>query len=133
MNDVLGVEPQNASGLEGKEDPILYFNLPELFFIDVQMHSPPDSPSRNLQGASRITGGILHGRAQGNVFNFADSVSIKDQEGPVMGKVLIYTTHVTPTETSPFMVLKHKVIRHLGPILNRLATRYSIFAGKPYF
>ena len=52
MNDVLGVEPQNASGLEGKEDRILYFNLPELFFIDVQMRSPPESPSRNLQGAS---------------------------------------------------------------------------------
>ena len=95
------------------------------------MFSPSNSPSCDLQGASRTTGGIFRGQVQGNVFNFADSVKIKDQEGPVMGKVLIYTTHITLTETTPFMVLKHEVTQHLGPILNKLAICYSNFAGKP--
>ena len=30
------------------------------------------SPETDLQGASRITGGISHGKAVGNVFNMAD-------------------------------------------------------------
>lgn len=66
------------------------------------MASPSTSPSRNLQGASCITGGILRGRALGNTFNFADT-KVKDKEGPIIGKVLIYTKHVIPTQVFPFL------------------------------
>jgi hypothetical protein len=93
------------------------------------MTSPHNSPSRNLQGASRTTGGIFRGRALGNVFNFADA-DVEVQMSPVMGKVFIYTEHVTPTQSRPFMSLKHEVVRYLGPILKKLATRYPVISGK---
>ena len=55
---------------------------------DVQMTSPVHSPSLGLQGASRITGGLFRGRAQGNVFNFADAPRHMPPEEcqPSMGK-----------------------------------------------
>lgn len=39
------------------------------------MHSPPVSPLSNLQGASRITGGILRGRNRHNAFKPGDDFS----------------------------------------------------------
>ena len=83
-----------------------------------------------LQGASRTTGGILRGRALGNVFNFADATPTEDQDGPMMGKVFIYKDHGVPSQTTPFMFLKHEVTRHLAPILQKLATRYPIMSRK---
>jgi hypothetical protein len=99
-------------------------------FIDIKMASPPCSPSHMLQGASRITGGILRGRALGNIFNFADTTPTEDQDGPMMGKVLIYKDHGVPSQTTPFMSLKHEVTRHLAPILHKLTTRYPILSRK---
>ena len=95
---------------------------------NIQMASPPSSPLQN-QGASHTTGGIFHGQALGNVFNFADAKD-KVREGPIMGKVFIYTEHVTPTQSHPFMSLKHEVLNHLGPILKKLATHYPVVSGK---
>lgn len=63
------------------------------------------------------------------MFNFADA-EVKIREGPVMGKVFIYTEHVTPAQSRPFMSLKHEVVHHLGPILKKLATRYPVISGK---
>jgi hypothetical protein len=83
-----------------------------------------------LQGASRTTGGILRGRALGNVFNFTDTTPNEDQDGPMMGKVFIYKDHGVPSQTTPFMSLKHEVMRHLPPILHKLATQYPIMSGK---
>ena len=54
--------------------------------LDVRMASPP---SIDASGASQTTGGILCGRAYGNVFNHADgpdSVFV----GPCTGKVFVY-------------------------------------------
>lgn len=95
------------------------------------MASPSASPLHKLQGASRTTGGIIRGRALGNVFNFADAdADAKNQEGPIIGKVLIYTEHVIPTQVRPFTSIDHQVICHLGPILKKLATRYPDVSGK---
>ena len=93
--------------------------------LDVRMNSPPASPPRfDLGGASRVTGGILRGRAYGNVYNHADTEMMFDLE-PRMGKVQVYTTRVDPTLTKPDMVLKHKVTPKLKPILKALARGYS--------
>ena len=93
--------------------------------LDVCMKSPPASPPCfDLGGASRVTGGILRGRAYGNVYNHADAEMMFDLE-PRMGKVQVYTTCVDPTLTKPDMVLKHKVTPKLKPILKALARGYS--------
>ena len=98
--------------------------------MDTTMASPACSPSHKLQGASQTTGGIFHGRALGNVFNFADANPTEDQAGPIMGKVLIYREHGILSQSTPFMSLKHEVTRHLTPILNKLAIRYPIMSCK---
>ena len=49
------------------------------------MASPP---AMDANGASHTTGEILHGWAQGNVFNHAD-VANQVHVGPCMGKVYV--------------------------------------------
>lgn len=90
------------------------------------MASPPVSPSRNLQGASRITGGIIRGRAYGNVFNLADSPEMEiNPVSPVMGKVYLYDSLVDPTKIKPKSFFKLKVTTSLPTILSKLADRES--------
>jgi hypothetical protein len=94
------------------------------------MNSPPASPPRfELSGASRVTGGIIRGRAYGNVFNHADA-DVEFGLEPRIGKVQVYTTRVDPTLTKPDMVLKHKVTPKLKPILKALARGYSPVRSK---
>jgi hypothetical protein len=98
------------------------------------MHSPPTSPPRktgvnpqfDLAGASRVTGGVLRGRAQGNVFNFADADEVMQQGlGPKVGKVQVYTSHADPIVAKPYMVFKHEVTHKLTPVLKTLGRKYS--------
>jgi hypothetical protein len=91
------------------------------------MCSPPNSPSSGLQGASRTVGGFSRGHAQGNIFNFADASDLLPHQ-PLKanrGKVLLYTTMGDPETTKPVMSLKHEVSSTIGPILAKLAKRYS--------
>jgi hypothetical protein len=91
------------------------------------MQSPPRSLSHDLQGASRITGGFARGRAYGNVFNFADEPNMFHDQ-PVrqnMGKVLLYMSMGNPDSMKPIMSLKHEVSLTLGPVLTKLAKRYT--------
>jgi len=96
------------------------------------MASPPTSPSRvDLQGASRMTGGILRGRAQGNVYNIADAMP--DDAiftGPVKGNVHIYNVHGNPDSMEPYMLVKHDVTPNIGPVLKKLAAQYSPVRSK---
>lgn len=102
----------------------------KLYKLDAHMNSPPASPPRfELGGASRVTGGILRGRAYGNVYNHADFETKFDLE-PRMGKVHVYTARVDPTLAKPEMVLKHKVTPKLKPILKALARGYSPVRSK---
>ena len=97
------------------------------------MNSPPASPPRfELGGASRVTGGILRGRAYGNVYNHADAETMFDLETR-MGKVHVYMARVDPTSAKPDMVLKHKVTPKLKPILKALARGYSPVRSKLFF
>ena len=81
------------------------------------MISPPTSPSRNLQGASRTSGGFIRGRALGNVFNLADASDLQmdlDFTLVVPGKVYIYESvsnvaNLDPTKVKPQQVLKADV------------------------
>ena len=96
--------------------------------IDIQMRSPPNSPSQDLQGASHIIGGTAHGRAYGNVFNFADGPDPFSNEvdvRPKPGKVLLYTSMGDPETMKAVMSLKHEVSPTLAPILGKLAKRYT--------
>jgi hypothetical protein len=97
------------------------------------MKSPPASPPRfELGGASRVTGGILRGRAYGNVYNHADAETTFDSDTR-MGKVHVYMARVDPTVAKPEMVLKHKVTPKLQPILKALARGYSPVRSKLFF
>ena len=89
------------------------------------MTSPLNSPERDLQGASRITGGVMRHRADGNVFNFADADVISNARTPVTGKIHLYTSPVNPTTNQPNMSLNHAVVPALTPILSDLAERFS--------
>ena len=102
------------------------------------MASPPrtelrhsKSPAFKLGGASQVTGGVLCGRAHGNVFNHVDANEMKDfSMGPRMGRVQVFMTHADPIATKPDMVLKHEVTPKLKPILKSLAQGYSPIRSK---
>ena len=101
-----------------------------LYKLDVHMNSPPTSPPQfGLGGASRVTGGILHGQAYGNIFNHANAEMEFCLE-PRMGKVHIYRSLIDPTLTKLDMVLKHKVTPKIKPILKALARGYSPVRSK---
>jgi len=98
------------------------------------MRSPPNSTTQHhdLHGASRVTGGFARGRAQGNVYNFADEPDIFFDQGvrPTMGKVLVYTMMGNPNDTKPIMSLKHEVCATLRPVLAKLTHRYTQIDSK---
>ena len=108
------------------------------------MASPPTSPpcsniqsstnpSLDLGGASRVTGGILRGRALGNVFNHADADELlRFNLAPRKGRVQVYMSRVDPTVTKPDMSLKHEVTPRLKPILKALARGYSPIRSTPF-
>lgn len=101
--------------------------------VDVHMVSPPTSPSRNLQGASRTSGGIIRGRALGNVFNLADTSDLQmdlDLTLAVPGKVYIYesvsdSVTLDPTKVKPKRIIKTDVSRTIEPVLTKLGRKYS--------
>ena len=95
------------------------------------MGSPGASPSHGLQGASRVTGGFMRGRAQGNFFNFADaSDNLPSQSTPVTGKVHLYFSDVDPTTTRPNMSLTHELTADLAPVLTSLGELLSPIHSK---
>jgi hypothetical protein len=72
-----------------------------------------------------MTGGILRGRAQGNVYNIADSMEVTTFKGPVKGNVHVYNKHGNPDSMEPYMLVKHDVTPSIGPVLKKLAAQYS--------
>ena len=82
------------------------------------MASLPSAMDAN--GASRTTGGILHGWAQGNVFNHAD-VADQVHVGPHMGKVFVYQSPWVPDSKSSKNSIKCEVTPQLKPVLKTQA------------
>lgn len=101
------------------------------------MASPPNSPSRNLRGASRTTGGIIRGRAQGNVLNHADMLDFGfETQAPLLreGQVRVFTSHAQAQDQPNLkMVFDHEVTESLAPILRTLKRRCSDFYRRYYF
>jgi hypothetical protein len=67
------------------------------------------SPKKSIPayGASRSTGGVFRGRAQGNTFNIADAPDVWDDinlyadnpvEKPEKGKIHFYLSNLSPAE-----------------------------------
>ena len=99
------------------------------------MHSPDDK----LQGASRTSGGILRGRAQGNVFNLADVKYVLEQghglEMGSRGRVYIYSSSLNPTtldpeEMKPMTTVKVMTSQTIAPLLKQVTRRYSPIRSK---
>jgi hypothetical protein len=93
------------------------------------MASPLNGPLRS-QGASHTTGGIICGRAQGNVFNHADLVEFgHDAQLPLLrqGQVQVYMSF---NQVKPTMAFKHEVTPTLAPVLKSLTRRYSDFSSE---
>jgi hypothetical protein len=124
--------------LGGDGKPIVIHCLPFLLTLlflltDVQMMSPPTSPSWNLQGASQMTEGFMHGHALGNMFNIADAPDYEmelDLTLAIPGKVYIYDsssdlTDLGPNTVKPQWILKTDVSRTIAPVLTKLACKYS--------
>lgn len=90
------------------------------------MTSPPISPPR--YGASRTVGGIIRGRAYGNVPNHADEKYTSDETGLLptpLGKLNLFITHMDPKTNNPYMSLKYPMGSTLEPILTKIARSYS--------
>lgn len=91
------------------------------------MHSPP-----RLEGASRVTGGIIRGRAAGNAFQFADhspGVKVESVVGFKKAAVHLYTTTADPTishvggvEGLTFVKAKVPMNIYLHSVLRSLTT-----------
>jgi len=110
----------------------------DVLSLDIYMQSPPASPSWkqvehsntsltiDLQGASHTTGGILHGQAQGNVFNNADADPVLDYGlEHCIGQIQVYTSHTDPAIVKPNMELKHEVTSKLTKVLQVLSCKHS--------
>ncbi|KAM6492665.1 hypothetical protein JOM56_012389 [Amanita muscaria] len=79
-----------------------------------------------LKGSSRVTGGILRGKAQGNTFNMADAPDISDDYmHGAKGRVMIYCPGQDPSDHKPQLTLTTKVSGRLGSVLEEIAERYS--------
>ena len=104
---------------------LIFFSLFDfnLVQIDIQMQSPPNSPSQGLHGASCIIGGTTCQHAHGNVFNFVDRPDLFCNEAgvrPKTGKVLLYTLMGDLETMKPATSLKHEVSPMLTPGLVKL-------------
>ena len=83
---------------------------------------------------SFCAGGLIRGKAYGNVFNFADA-SLMDPPPIVGGQVLLYNSHEDPanlslTSMKVSMGFSHGVTATIQPILENLVQRRPEVAGE---
>jgi hypothetical protein len=105
------------------------------------MSSPPQSPTLPLMGSCRTSGGLLRGRAHGNVPKHADiTLANLEVERPVKGEVVLYITDQYPRNIQ-FAFLKGEsdlvvmvnVTDSMAPILGNVAKKISIIESKYFF
>jgi hypothetical protein len=78
-------------------------------------------------------GGLIRGKAYGNVFNFADAL-VSDQPPVVGGQVVLYNSHEDPANLSlgsmkVSMGFSHDVTASFQPVLENLIKRRPEVAG----
>ena len=103
------------------------------------MLSISDTTALPLMGSSRISGGILRGRAHGNLPNHADLPTFSLEETPVnlKGEVFLYLTDQYPRylnfellKGESEIVVKVKVVESMGQILDMVARKVSIIQSE---
>jgi hypothetical protein len=84
------------------------------------------------EGSSRTTGGVLRGRAMGNVLNFPDaSDPLGDRPVPAKGTLRLYSDLAhQPSTHQPILTMKTDAKPTLGPILHKLSRSYSPVRSK---
>ena len=83
------------------------------------------TPSPKPQGASRTEGGIIRGRAMGNVFNFGDAdedLRPEQTRSKIIGCVLVYDDR---SSDNPWFSMKHEVTPNLKDVLTHLSEKHS--------
>ena len=95
--------------------------------------------SENLQGASRTSGGIFRGHAQGNVFNLADVADVLKQDPGYgvapKGRVYVYSSPLNPTtlepaKMKPMATVKVTTSQTIAPMLLQVSRRFSPVRSK---
>ncbi|KAK2464071.1 hypothetical protein APHAL10511_003901 [Amanita phalloides] len=87
---------------------------------DIDMASPPP------EGSSRVTGGILRGRAIGNVLNLPDADDMVEPAIPAKGTVKLFSDlALKPSQHKPAFTFSTRAESSLGPVLERLGRFYS--------
>jgi hypothetical protein len=91
---------------------------------------PSQSPldENDLRGSSRITGGILRGKATGSHFNWGDNWDVTNNDPaeaqPVpVGKVLLYNSR--DEGATPHLSITTQTVSQLPPILKKLSVKFS--------
>ena len=137
--DAVAVVPNDETVSNNPVDAIVV--VPNDETVDAPDAVPPLAVDQPLMGSSRISGGFIRGRAQGNVPNHADFATTSlDLANPVLvevkGEVFLYLTDLYPRDVK-FDVLKGesdlvvmvKVVETMAPILERVARKCSIIKG----
>ena len=90
--------------------------------------------------SNQLIGGIIQGKAMGNVFNVADMSPVKEfmhQLPSGMGKVKLYISSANPefldiTKMHPAMTAEAAISDTIQPVLEALADRYSPVKGMSF-
>ena len=91
--------------------------------------------------SNQLIGGIIRGKAMGNVFNAADMLPLKEfghQLPSAMGKVKIYLSSANPehldiTKMCPAMTAEATISDTIQPVLEALADSYSPVKGMSFY
>ena len=120
------IEPVGNSSEEedGKKDDARKEVGGNLFDEDQDM-----APPAPLEGSSHTTGGILRGKALGNIFNLGDKEDLSLQSASGRGIVKVHDILVLDHGSSPKMILKLGVCTTSGPVLRMLGKRAPYIEG----
>jgi len=135
-NEEADKESDGEQAENGAESDVVVEKGPLANESDVHMQSPPQSP-QPAEGSSRTTGGIIRGRAIGNVYNHGDQYDFPKIETTtsVKGTVFIYSSPENPFKLNtqnlcPMTKTLVPLNTNLGPVLKKIAEDYSPIRSK---
>ena len=84
-----------------------------------------------LQGASHTSGGVIRGRALGNVLSHADAPEILTENvKSVKGEIRVFTSLVDPTKYKPVFIVKVYPNPSLSQVLKHMKKKYKELKSK---
>ncbi|KAK2464062.1 hypothetical protein APHAL10511_003932 [Amanita phalloides] len=79
-----------------------------------------------LQGASSTSGGVIRGKAYGNVLSHQDMPEIQGEVvKPVKGEVRVFTSLIDPTNIKPTLIVKVNTDPNLVQVLKQIKKKYT--------